>query len=342
MAWYNSSWDYRQKLTLDTSELSSSVTNDHAIMVRVDTNTDFWANVDSAGADVRFTSADGTTLLDYHFEKFTDDTEMIAWVEVVDTFDASTDIDIYMYYGNSGASDDQDEAGTYTSDIKAIYHMTDATDGTGNYDGTNHGASTNTSGNTGGCYSFDGTNDYISFSSFEALTGDSFSISSWVYIDVVTAVTYQRTIFSQGSTSGNDTVLHLNLSLDGYPGLRFYADDLVGTTLVTDDSWNHIVGTYDASDNSRKLYLNGVEIDSDTASADFSGNSTTEIGRRADNAGEFYNDKIDETKIFGVVLSADEVKLLNLSEGDSLVTFGSQESKAVDNDFFSMSLGCNF
>ena len=332
MAWYNASWNYRQKLTLDTSELSSSVTTDHAVLVKVDANTDFWDNVQSAGQDVRFTSADGTTLLDYHFEKFVDNTQMIAWVEVVDTFDSSTDTEVYMYYGNSGASDDQDEAGTYTADVKAVYHMTDGTDGTGNYDATVYGASTNTDGKMGGCYSFDGNNDYLLTTLTYGLSGaGAFAFSFWVY-------------------SGEDSVLRAMFSNDGTDSSIFYENGgdwnwaslgVGADTAVLDGAWHMLTVT--VRNSKWYSYVDGVVSINGT---DVTGQSDTTPAawKIASYNGsiQFYKGKMDEIKIFDASLSDDEAKLLYLSESDTLITFGSQESNAVDNDFFTMSLGCNF
>ncbi len=47
--------------------------------------------------------------------------------------------------------------------------------------------------------------------------------------------------------------------------------------------------------------MNGVEIGSDTASGDFTGSSTTYLGRRSERTVDWYNDKIDETKVFTAV-----------------------------------------
>lgn len=52
--------------------------------------------------DIRFTTSDGTTLLDYWIEE-SDSNEADIWVEV-DTIAASGNTVIYLYYGNAGAS----------------------------------------------------------------------------------------------------------------------------------------------------------------------------------------------------------------------------------------------
>jgi len=60
--------------------------------------------------DIRFTDDDGETLLDYWIEDPTQD-PITVWVEVKDNLD--NDVDIYCYYGKSGASSASDSEATF-------------------------------------------------------------------------------------------------------------------------------------------------------------------------------------------------------------------------------------
>jgi len=125
-AWWDSDWDYKKKITLKTSDMNilSNITTDHPILVDFNSDqSDFWSNVNSAGADVRFTnSAEGTEYKFYFQEWNYAGERMIAWVKVTDTFPAASNLDLYIYYGNSGASDAQDAANTL-SDYGAVWHL---------------------------------------------------------------------------------------------------------------------------------------------------------------------------------------------------------------------------
>jgi hypothetical protein len=152
ISWWDANWDYRQRLELNTEGiLSSDVTNEHAILVHVDSsNTDFWENIQSNGEDVRFTNSDNSIDLNYHFEIDTDNNDLWAWVRVPE-FDADANTIINMYYGNENAVDNQNEEGTYSSDYSAVYHLDEETggvaeDSTNNYDGSIHGLTLNQSG----------------------------------------------------------------------------------------------------------------------------------------------------------------------------------------------------
>lgn len=101
MAWYNSSWSKRKKITLTggTSGTQSAYQMKFAVTYDSDMRTDF--------DDLRFTKLDGTTLLNAWLESKVDSTSAVVWVET-DTPANGIDAYIYMYYGNASAVADWD------------------------------------------------------------------------------------------------------------------------------------------------------------------------------------------------------------------------------------------
>jgi hypothetical protein len=103
MAWYNASWVYRQKITMNASLI------DEVFQVLPiagsELGSDFFDDSQADGDDIRFTAADGTTELACHilFHDAGTDTGRY-FVDVSSVSNISTDVDIYVYYGNSGAS----------------------------------------------------------------------------------------------------------------------------------------------------------------------------------------------------------------------------------------------
>jgi len=61
--------------------------------------------------DVRFTTSDSTTLLNYYIEKKVDNDSAIFWVRIPDNLDS--DKDIYCYYGNPGAEAESNADDTF-------------------------------------------------------------------------------------------------------------------------------------------------------------------------------------------------------------------------------------
>jgi hypothetical protein len=102
--WYSASWSYRKAITVT----NASADYQTKILIGKTSGAD-GEEVDCAGHceddfdDLRFTGADGTTLLDYWIESSgASGTSYLATVWVQNN--ATPDTTIYMYYGNAGAS----------------------------------------------------------------------------------------------------------------------------------------------------------------------------------------------------------------------------------------------
>jgi len=106
MAWYNSSWLKRKAVTLTGG--ASGAQTDYQVKLTVTYDSDMQVDFD----DLRFTKADGTTLLDAWLESKVDSTSAIIWVET-DTPANTVEADIYMYYSNSGAASAWNGANTF-------------------------------------------------------------------------------------------------------------------------------------------------------------------------------------------------------------------------------------
>jgi hypothetical protein len=117
MAWI-ADWTNRKSITI--SRVSGAVTNYQVKLLIGESSGATGEDVDCGGLclssfdDLRFTTSDGTTLLDYWIESISGTTPnqlATVWVE----FDSvgTTDTTFYMYYGNSGASAASNGANTF-------------------------------------------------------------------------------------------------------------------------------------------------------------------------------------------------------------------------------------
>lgn len=121
--WYNSSWLYRKKITIDRTAVSGGVdlTNFPVLINSVDVS--LAAHAQSDADDILFTAADGTTKLSHEIEKFTAGTGSLqAWIKIP-TLSATTDTVIYMYYGNSAVSNQQDVSNVWDSNYIFVHHL---------------------------------------------------------------------------------------------------------------------------------------------------------------------------------------------------------------------------
>jgi len=95
--WYEEEWHYRKSISISVV-VEGVAGTDYQMRIPVTYDSHMQTDFD----DIRFTDDDGETLLDHWRETYTVSTSAVFWVEVADNLDSSQDI--YMYYGNAGAS----------------------------------------------------------------------------------------------------------------------------------------------------------------------------------------------------------------------------------------------
>ncbi|MBN2122339.1 right-handed parallel beta-helix repeat-containing protein, partial [Candidatus Micrarchaeota archaeon] len=189
-------------------------------------------------------------------------------------------------------------------------------------DGTVAGATYNATGGYDGlgAYEFNGINQKIVISALPTMA--SWTLSAWVNPSTVDATLYNNPdgfdILSNDQSGWNDDVLfgicpeHTGQS----PNKKFaliHQDDESDVRTVVNDSvdavpgtWYHVVGTSDGT--TLKLYVNGVERDSETKSGndlDFNG-AATWIGATPNNF-RGWNGSIAGVTVYNRTLSAEQV-----------------------------------
>jgi len=179
--------------------------------------------------------------------------------------------------------------------------------------------------NNGDALSFDGTDDHIvlpnEILSAANIRADGVTYSAWVKTNNNT--TEQR-IFGQKPNTGYSDYASggIGISSDGYAKMIAYDDPTAykystGSTILQNDTWYLITGTYDPSDQKIRVYLNGNLEGTPTTITTFSrlvSNNVNRIGFN-DHATNLYylNGSIADVKLFDRALSATEI--LNLYEG---------------------------
>ena len=175
---------------------------------------------------------------------------------------------------------------------------------------TNNGATINTSGKIGNCYSFDGTDDYISITSddlYQVFKGGTqhFTIAFWVYHNDST----RGVIFGDYGLTG---AINFNIELREDHGVRFYwnsAPDKQFSDTVTAQGWTHIAIIYDGS--KVNLYKNGV-LSSDVYTGVLATKNKTSgafrLGRDNRTGATVLNGKLNDFRIYDTALSPREVK----------------------------------
>lgn len=171
MAWYNSNWQYRKEITIDSTKVDGDLT-DWPLTVLLDSDGDLASNAQSSGDDILFTASDGTTKLSHEIENYDGSTGTL-WAHVkIPSLSSSSDTTIYVYYGNSGASNQESVANVWSNGYEAVYHLDEEASGTGNtdvykdstannYHADDYASATGQTGQIHEGQALDGSNDYI-------------------------------------------------------------------------------------------------------------------------------------------------------------------------------------
>jgi hypothetical protein len=115
------SWLYRKPVVVDADQIDATLT-DFPLLIQV-TDADVAAAAQIGGDDIVFTAADGVTRLDHEIESWDRGTgALTAWVRVP-IIDGTSDTELFVYYGNAGAIDQQDPEAVFGDEGDLIAHL---------------------------------------------------------------------------------------------------------------------------------------------------------------------------------------------------------------------------
>jgi len=191
--WYDTDWQYRKKITINSANVSDNLTNFPVLISLSDP--DLITKALANGDDIVFTAADEVTRLSHEIEKFDSGSgNLTAWVKIP-SLSAVADTEIYMYYKNPVASNSENVTDVWDTNYMMVQHLEETSGGfpdaiTDSTSHANDGTDNNTptfdaTGQVNGAIGFDGVNEYIDVthdSSIDFDTGDSFTAEVWVKI----------------------------------------------------------------------------------------------------------------------------------------------------------------
>lgn len=348
--WYNPSWGYRTKITINDSEVDSNLTNFPVYVNLANLPAGFHTNVKSAGADIRVTTSDMTTEIAREVVFYDAATDTGELHFKAPTVNGSSNTDFYIYYGNPGASDyaatDTYGRNAVWSVYDAVYHFGGTSLATTDSKGTYNLTAVNTPTGTAGKLAGQGSNHVSASSQYyynnlsTAYGTSAKSMSMWFK----TSTTGQ----SQGIWSkrvGTDYMqacIFLASDTGGTAGQQVAGSD-VGVGIVqrsaisplgyADGNWH--LAHYVRDSVSTRVYVDGVLRNTATASIPNNTNTALHfIGGLNDGSspiGGFYmNGQLDEGRLYSGALSNDwiDAEYSNQNAPTTFYTVGSQEAYA--------------
>lgn len=334
-------WKYRVPIRINGSQIYGT-TNHEGFVVLIDTDlpdnvqAHIRDNALSTGYDFVFTTNDGETKIPHeieHYDYFNG--QLRAWVRIP-VLTPGVDNTVYLYYGHSNCTDQQDVINTWDSKYLAVYHLreiptVDATvkDSSRNnrHASFNGGmiAANSVSGKVYKALDFDGTNDFLNSGPIP-LANVSFTISTWTRR--LASGTFDIVIGHSPSNS-ESRGLHFGYRDNNYFTFAFWGNDLDSNTTYTDvdGQFHNWVGTYNANTNARSIYRDGVLNNSNLASQDFQGTGNLRIGGMEGSSWNFRG-LIDEVRIMSVDLNSGWVRTEynNINTPNVFSTIGQPEA----------------
>lgn len=319
-------WTYWRDITIDHTVVDAELTDFPVPITLTSENFDF-SKARSDGYDIRFTRADGVTLLKYERVSHDQAGQTAEYWVKVPFINADVDTIIRVYYGKPDADDGSDKTAVWYSALRMVHHMGDATTGTisdstqyGN-NGTKKGANepAEAAGQIGKAQSFDGANDYIRTVNADTLVPDGssgFTVEAWVKTDVPIVLATNDIIIS--ATSGT----RFYMRMGNGPAFGWGSQYVVMTGLTyTVGVWHHQAWVYDGSN--FIAYKNGSPVSTQPYTGDKdSPSATVDIG--SNEASNKFKGSIEEVRIYDDIRPAAWLKADYHAGNGTLLTVGDE------------------
>jgi len=268
--WYNSSWEKRKLITINSTNIATPLI-DFPFLINF-TDTDLRDDAQADGDDILFTNFDNSSKLAHEIERYTSSNGYLsAWVRIP-ILSNTTDTQIYMYYNNSAASNQQNITGTWNENYNGVWHLNDDfLDSTIiSQDCTNNGG-TDVLGYIADGQDHDGTNDYL-------ICG---TLNGTIQRTISNQTTWQAWMNNDDHGTGNDQDIIVRTGTSNVNTIfawEFYTTDGANSRpmqgLITtqgaarsttgdpflEDSWNLMHWVADLDTDATELYSNGTAV----------------------------------------------------------------------------------
>ena len=207
---------------------------------------------------------------------------------------------------------------------------------------SNGGAAHTANGKSGGGLALNGSSQFLAGTVNNLPTGNnSYTQAAWLKPAVLGA----RGIVGWGNYGTVRQVNALRLYNTGNGFSHYWwAADLDATGLATnflDGNWHHVATTWDGT--TRRIYLNGTGVASDTPGSNGAAAANFRIG--STNNAEFFNGTLDEIAVYNHALSATEVQSLAAGgsplSGPLITSFSASKATAYEGEAVTLSWNVN-
>jgi biopolymer transport protein ExbB len=122
LAWYDPSWLYRQKITIDHTLVAEDLTDFPVLITDAIVQASLFAHARGDGADIVVTAGHETTRLKRDLVTYDAMAGELELYVRIPSLSSVADTEIYVYYGNAGAAETNDPD-TWNADYGVVYHL---------------------------------------------------------------------------------------------------------------------------------------------------------------------------------------------------------------------------
>jgi len=327
---FEKGWHYRKQITIDHTNISEDLTNFPVLVSTVDI--DLKEKAQPNGDDILFMNNTGfATCLNYEIEQY-DGTlgKLIAWVNITQ-LSSTEDTTFYMYYGNPTCLSQQNPEKTWDSSYIGVLHMNDATastivDSTSNARiGMKKAANEPIAATAqiGKGQTFDGSDDYIQFSSTIIGTGVK-SWSFWANTTMTAPSGGFAGLLGNALNGGSNDKGFCSAIGGTWPDMNFEIGNTVtaGHFLtigidIPDSNLHYYTAVYDGTD--LKAYRDGsyVAMDNTKDGTEAAGDYNFMVGRSNIGGGSYYfHGTLDEIRVSNIAKSANWISTEYVNQND--------------------------
>lgn len=341
-------WTYRKTITVDHTKVGAALTNFPTLVALTSTNFTF-ANALASGNDIRFTTSDSSTQLDYERARYNNATQVAEFWVRLPTVSNTVDTTFYMYYGNSGAADGANKTGVWDTNAKGVWHL-DENPAVACFTGkqvcdstttAQHGtlagamdASDQVVGKIGTGLDMDGSDDRIDLGNTTSLNGQSqFTMNLWVKPKSLSDWPIGMAKYQDGNNTygvqenGSGGAGSDDVSVNVSNGSS--ATGSTTTNILAANTWGMWTVVFDGSQsgnaNRLKFYFNGT-LQTMSFSGTVPATSPTNASSLVAGSGPFI---MDNMSIANTARSAAWVQAMYYSENNNLVTYSAQTANVA-------------
>jgi len=327
--WWNTSWQYRKPITIDSSKIDSDLT-DFPVLVKLNSSNIDYSKTQDSGQDIRFVAWDNTTELDYEIELWNESGNSYVWVKIP-SISSSSDTKFWIYYNNSGATDEQNPSGVWSNGYVAVYHFSDGgKDSLNQHNGTIYNNPSQKLCEVGKCYDYTGS-EYISIPHHSDFTTDNQTVET--FFTYRTNNNYPAIVYKAPDTDWHRDIHLIVKKADSkiffWEGNSTVSDHIeVSSNEISTNVWYYGATTkiYNGTYTTVSLFVDDEKAGEQSKNFKL-GHTTANftIGASSEGSGDFYDGLIDEVRVSNIPRSSAWINASYYSLIDSLITYGSEE-----------------